>query len=139
MIHDTPKLPLTAQVRKIIDDLDRLRPQIEAALDYADGTHDFDDVVVMVMQGKLRLWAMPKSVMLTEIVDFPRERHYHMFLGGGDLEEILAMHPQVEKAALDAGCVKLSVTGRRGWVKALIPHGWEEKHTTVHKNLIEGQ
>ena len=82
---------------------------------------------------------MPKSVMLTEIVDFPRERHYHMFLGGGDLEEILAMHPQVEKAALDAGCVKLSVTGRRGWVKALIPHGWEEKHTTVHKNLIEGQ
>jgi len=139
MIHDTPQLPITAQVRQVIDDLDRLRPQIEAALEYADGTHNFDDVVVMVMQGKLRMWAMPNSVMLTEIVDFPRERHYHMFLGGGDLEEILAMHPQVEKAALDAGCVKLSVTGRRGWVKALLPHGWEEKHTTVHKTLNKGQ
>ena len=139
MIHDTPQLPLTHQIRKILDDMDRLRVHIDAALSYADGTHNFDDVVAMVMRGQLRLWALPNSVMLTEVVDFPRERHYHMFLGGGDLEEILAMHPQVEKAALEADCVKLSVTGRRGWTKALVKHGWVEKHTTVQKTLSKGQ
>lgn len=138
MMHDTPQLPLTAQIRQVLDDMDRLRVHIEAALDYADGTHNFDDIVGMVMRGQLRLWALPNSVMLTEVVDFPRERHYHMFLGGGDLSEILAMHPQVEKAAREANCVKLSVTGRRGWVKALIPHGWDEKHTTVQKTLKAG-
>jgi hypothetical protein len=129
-------LPLTHTIRKILDDLDRLRPQIQSALDYADGTHTFDDITAMVMQGKLRFWALDNSALLTEVLEYPQERHYHMFLGGGDLQEILDMHPQIEDAARQAGCVKLSVTGRRGWVKVLKAHGWDDKHVTCVKRIL---
>jgi hypothetical protein len=135
MIHDPPKIPLTQSLRQILDDLDRLRPEIQAALDYADGTHTFDDITAMVLHGKLRFWPLQKSALLTEVVEFPQEKHYHMFLGGGDLQEILEMHPQVEQAARQAGCTKLSVTGRRGWVRALEAHGWQLKHVTCVKRL----
>ena len=126
---------LTNVVRKTLDDLDRLRPHIEAALGYADGTHTFDDITGMVLRGRLRFWPMLNSVMLTEILEYPREKHYHMFLGGGDLTEILAMHPEVEQAARDAGCCKLTIAGRRWWVKPLANHGWHEQHTVCVKRI----
>ena len=129
------KKPLTHAVREVLDDLDRLRPHIQAALDYTDGTHTFDDVCAMVLHGKLRLWPLENSVLLTEVVEFPQEKHYHMFLGGGNLQEILDMHPQIEAAAREAGCVKLSVTGRKGWSPVLEKHGWELKHVTCVKKV----
>jgi hypothetical protein len=135
MMHSVPTPPLTQTIRQLVDDLDRHRHHIEAALDYAQHSHTFDDVVAMVLQGRLRLWSLPNSVMLTEVITYPRYQTYHMFLGGGDLQEILAMHPQVEQAAREAGCTKLSVTGRQGWVRALKNHGWTPAHVTCTKEL----
>lgn len=132
---NTPQLPLTHTLRQYIDDLDRHRHHIEAALEYAQHSHTFDDIVAMVMHGHLRLWSLPNSVMLTEVITYPRYKTYHVFLGGGDLQEILDMHPQVEQAAREAGCSKLSVTGRHGWKKALQAHGWVPAHITCTKEL----
>jgi hypothetical protein len=135
MIHSVPTPPLTQTIRQLVDDLDRHRHHIEAALEYAQHSHTFDDVVAMVLHGHLRLWSLPNSVMLTEIITYPRYKVYHIFLGGGDLQEILAMHPQVEQAAREAGCVRLSVTGRQGWAKPLKAHGWIPTHLTCTKEV----
>lgn len=132
---NTPQLPLTHSLRQYLDDLDRHRVHIEAALEYAQHSHTFDDIVAMVMHGQLRLWSLPNSVMLTEVITYPRYKTYHVFLGGGDLQEILDMHPQIEQAAREAGCSKLSVTGRHGWKKALQAHGWVPAHITCTKEL----
>ena len=134
MMHE-PLKPLTQTLRQILDDLDRHRKHIDAALEYAQHSHTFDDVVAMVMHGQLRLWSLPNSVMLTEILTYPRYKTYHIFLGGGELQEILAMHPQIEAAAREAGCSKLSVTGRHGWQKPLKAHGWVPAHVTCTKDL----
>lgn len=124
-------------IRRMLDELDRCRPYIEAALEHAGGTHTFDDVCAAVLQQRARFWPLKNGCMVTEILDYPQQKHYHMWLGGGDLEEILSMHPQVQQAALEAGCTHMSVTGRRGWAVALRSHGWEVRHLTCIKALGE--
>lgn len=116
-------------VRAILDDLDRLRPQIEAALEYANGTHTYDDVCVMVMQGRLRFWPMKQSFIMTEIITYPRKKLLHGFLAGGSLDEIITMQNELVKAAKEADCYAIALSGRRGWVKALKPLGWKEDIT----------
>ena len=37
--------------------------------------------------------------MITEFHDFPNKRYLHVFLAGGDLDEIKAMNPDLEDFA----------------------------------------
>lgn len=134
-MFDMPTPSVTQNVRHMVDELDRLRVHIEAALEHTGGTHTFDDVCLMVLSGRVRFWSMEKSFFITEVLEFPRQKHYHMWLGGGDLDEILAMHPQVQQAACECGCAYLSVSGRPGWIKALKPHGWKFNYTALIKEV----
>lgn len=113
------------------------RRHIEAALEYADGTHTFDDVVDMVMTGRLFWHPLPNSFMVMEIIDYPRAKHLHVFLAGGDLDEIRATQPDLVDMAKANGCSAVSLGGRRGWVKALATQGWKESHTAVVLHIKE--
>lgn len=124
-------MSVTTEVRKLLDTLDRFRPELEAVMDHNGGTHTFDDLTMMVLQGRLRLWSTKNSVALTEIVEYPRQKHYHVFAAGGDLTEMLDTIPQLEQAARDAGCCKLTLSGRRGWAKV----GWTEQFTTCVRSI----
>jgi hypothetical protein len=122
--------PLSA-ARWLVDELERLKREIERSLVYTYGTHTFDDIVLMVMQGRVRLWTTPGSFMLVEQVAYPQQVHHHIFLAGGVLEELVSLHEPVIAVAREAGACRLTITGRRGWVKALETWGWREAHTTV--------
>jgi len=124
-------MSLAAEVRGLLDIMERFRPELEAAMDHNGGTHTFDDLTLMVLQGRLRLWSTKNSVALTEIVEYPRQKHYHVFAAGGDLTEMLDTIPQLEQAARDAGCCKLTLSGRRGWAKV----GWTEQFTTCVRSI----
>jgi hypothetical protein len=128
-------MSLTAFVRVWLDQLDKYRPELEAAMEHNGGTHSFDDLTAMVLQGRLRLWHTEKSIALTEVIEYPRQKHYHVFAAGGDLDDIVATIPQIEQAARDAGCCKLTISGRRGWVRALTPHGWTEQFATCVRSI----
>lgn len=124
-------MSLAAEVRGLLDIMERFRPELEAAMGHNGGTHTFDDLTLMVLQGRLRLWSTANSVALTEIVEYPRQKHYHVFAAGGDLTEMLDTIPQLEQAARDAGCCKLTLSGRRGWAKV----GWTEQFTTCVRSI----
>lgn len=128
-------MSVTAEVRAVLDKLDRFRPELEAAMEHNGFTHTFDDLVVMVLQGRLRMWTTENSIALTEVIEYPRQKHYHVFAAGGEIAEIVETIPQVEQAARDAGCCKLTISGRRGWVRALANHGWTEQFTTSVRSL----
>lgn len=128
-------MSLTAAVRDLLDKLDQFRPELEAAMAHNGQTHTFDDLTAMVLQGRLRLWTTANSAALTEIIEYPQQKHYHVFAAGGDLSEIVETIPLVEQAARDAGCCKLTITGRRGWVRALEKHGWTEAFTTCVRSV----
>jgi len=118
-----------------IDELARCRAWIEAALEYSGGTHNFDDVAEGLASGKMQLWPAPKGCIVTEIVVYPRKKVLNVFLGGGELEQIMDMHQDVITWAKSQGCEALAMTGRFGWKKPLAAHGWKAVHSSYIKEF----
>jgi hypothetical protein len=136
-LRPTGEPDLLAGVAFLVGELDRLRPVIMRALPYTHRTHEFNDLVAMVIKGEVRLWTTPRSFLVVERVVYPRRVHYHIFLAGGDLDELRGLHDAVIEAARADGAQALTLTGRRGWVKALVAWGWEEVYTTMMLDLGE--
>jgi len=118
-----------------IDELARCRPWIEAALEYSGGTHSFDDVVEALASGKMQLWPAPKGCIVTEIVVYPRKKVLNVFLGAGELDQLMDMHKDVIAWSKAQGCVAVTITGRHGWKKPLTKHGWKPLHASYVKEI----
>jgi hypothetical protein len=118
------------------EQLERLRHHVEAALEYSGGTHNFDDVAEMVEQNRLQLWPAKDSVVLTEIVVYPRLKNLHYFLAGGDLDELSRMRPLIESWGKSIGCTRVTLAGRRGWAKTFLKdEGYSPQWSVLAKEL----
>jgi hypothetical protein len=119
-----------------LDHLERLRQHVEAALEYSGGTHDFDDIVEMVKKDQLQVWPATQSIVLTEIIVYPRLKNLHYFLAGGDLDELSRMRPMIESWGKSLGCTRVSLAGRRGWAKTFLKdEGYSPQWTVLAKKL----
>jgi hypothetical protein len=119
-----------------LEHLERLRHHVEAALEYSGGTHHFADVRKMVEQNKLQVWPATESIVLTEIIVYPRLKNLHYFLAGGDLDELSRMRPMIESWGKSLGCTRVSLAGRRGWAKTFLKdEGYSPQWTVLAKAL----
>tara|TARA_B100000530_G_scaffold74802_1_gene44353 strand:- start:507 stop:896 length:390 start_codon:yes stop_codon:yes gene_type:complete len=116
-------------------EFERCKPYIEAALEYTGGTHDIIDIYEGLYKGTMQLWPAEKSCLVTEIINYPKMKVLNIFLGGGDLTEILSMHEDVVRWAKDQNCTALNMTGRFGWKKPLARHGWKPMHSSYVKEI----
>lgn len=91
-----------------------LRPALSEGQEWAE-------VIERIQQDKAQLWLGERSAMVTEIVGDA----IHVWLGGGDLSELLEMRPLVESAGREWGCRRATISGRLGWDRALKPFGFE--------------
>ena len=119
-------MQVTEQQIALINEMTRVRPFLEPALQYTNGTHDYIHLVEGVLTGQFHVWPTENSAIITEFHNFPKERHLHIFLAGGDLEEIKQLHDNVVQFAEAAGCQALTLTGRPGWIKALDDLGFSD-------------
>ena len=119
----------------LFDELNRCRQWIEAALELSGGTHTFDDIVSAVYSGRMQFWPAEKACAVTEIVTFPRRKVLHIFLAGGDMQQIVDMDESATKFAKANGCSALTIAGRRGWKKVLNENGYVESFTTLTKEI----
>ena len=117
------------------EEFNRCKPYIKAALEYSGGTHDLIDVYEGLHKGTMQLWPAKESCLVTEILKYPRKKVLNVFLGGGDLTEILSMHEDVISWAKEQGCTALTMTGRFGWKKPLGKHGWKPLHSSYVKEI----
>jgi len=116
--------------------LERLRHHVEAALEYSGGTHNFDDVTEMVESHRLQLWPAKDSVVLTEIIVYPRLKCLHYFLAGGDLDELSRMRPLIESWGKSIGCTRVTLAGRRGWAKTFLKdEGYSPQWSVLAKEI----
>ena len=52
----------------VVNEIERCRPWIEAALEYSGGTHSFEDIVDGIQSSRMQLWPSPRGCIVTEIV-----------------------------------------------------------------------
>jgi hypothetical protein len=121
--------------RDIFQELMRCRQWIENALAYSGGTHDFADIVRGVMSGHMQLWQGESGCAVTEITVYPKRKILHVFLAGGDMEQILDFEESAETFAKLNGCDALSLAGRKGWLRVHKDRGWKEAHVTMIKEF----
>ena len=119
----------------------RLAPHIEAALEYAGGTHTIEDVVAEIAAGNMQLWPGQDSVIVTEIVRYPRKTVLNFFLAGGKLEELEPMSAAAERwAETEHGCSSATLMGRPGWQKTFLAgRGYVPKLVYMSKELKSGK
>lgn len=115
---------LTEQMLEQALEMARVRPLLEPALSYGGNTHNYIDIVNLVLVNTLHLWTTPNSAMVTEFHRYPNKTYLHIFLAGGDLQEIKDNHDRVVGFAQATGCSGLTLTGRPGWIKALADLGF---------------
>lgn len=116
--------------------IEQYRKQIEAALEYADDSHSFEDIKDAVRQGLLQFWPGFSSVVITEVISFPRYKALNLFLAGGNITELQAMLPEIENYAKYVGADRIVLSGRKGWVRSFLKNeGYAEKMVTLEKKL----
>jgi len=119
-----------------LEHLYRLRHHVEAALEYSGGTHNFDDIAEMVEKSRLQVWPATRSVVITEIIVYPRLKNLHYFLAGGDLDELSRMRPMIESWGKSIGCTRVTLAGRRGWSETFLKdEGYKPKWSVLAKDL----
>ncbi len=90
---------------------------LEPSVAVLHGTHTPEDLKLLVENGSLQCWFGAKSILLTEIINYPQKRALNLFLSGGNLDELLVIKESVEKFAKDRGCQLIFGVGRKGWEK----------------------
>lgn len=117
------------------EDILRCRPWIEDALAYSGGTHTFADVVNGIVDGRMQFWPAPRGCAVTEIVVYPRKRVLHVFLAGGDMDQILDMINSAVEWGKGQGCAGMTIAGRHGWQRVLAKHGYKPVMTVLEKGF----
>jgi len=105
--------------------IDDFRAYIEAALEYSGGTHDFDDVKRGIIEGRMQLWPGTRSAAVTEVVKYDKKTVLHIFLAGGDMDELIDMIDSAAEWGRTQGCTSLTMAGRKGWERVLSSHGFK--------------
>lgn len=119
-----------------VDELVRLREKVESALKYSEGTHTFDDIAEGVAKDRFQVWPGVNSVVVTEIIVYPKLKNLHYFLAAGNLDELKLMRPSIERWGKSLGCTRVTLAGRKGWANTFLrDEGYEPKWFILSKNL----
>ncbi len=121
---------------------------VDKAMVHSDSVMKGKDFIPQLLDGSCRLWAFisEKKVvghMITQLIRYPRKsfvRVLTMECQGGEngLNGMDLWHkfvPIVEEYAARHGCAHLEAYTRKGMVKALEKHGWENQFNIVTKTV----
>lgn len=113
----------------------RCKKWIQDPLDKGGNTHKFEDIVEGVKSGHMQFWPAKKACLVTEIIVYPNKKVLHVFLAGGNLEEIVDVEKSLVKWGKAEGCGSMTLSGRKGWKKVFQNDGWKEKHIFLEKEF----
>lgn len=99
-------------------------------------THSLEDMRHLLLRQEAQLWVLPNSALVTTVVKHPQAKVLTHWIGGGSLEELIAVEPNIEMFARDEGCNAILINGRRGWGRVL--NGYTETHTVYAKVIDHG-
>jgi hypothetical protein len=115
--------------------IEHCRPWIEDALAYSGGTHTFEDVEQRILESHLQLWPAERGCAVTEIVIYPRKKVLHVFLAGGEMDQIIDMIDSAVAWSKTQGCTSMTIAGRHGWRRVLEKYGYKPVLTVLEKEF----
>ncbi|MGW8181338.1 MAG: hypothetical protein ACWGQW_21615 [bacterium] len=116
-------------------------PLIERVLRKSNGEYLAVDIYERLLDGTMQLWLISEeldllSVLVTEVLTYPRKRICVMVLAAGeDLEALTGQLEVLEEWALSIGVDELRIAGRKGWKRVLESEGFYEPHVVLSKYL----
>jgi hypothetical protein len=116
------------------EELRRVRPFLEAALEHQSDIH-IAGVENDLMFRDAQLWVGQRSAAVTCVEAWPLRRCFHIFLAGGDLQELLGILDGAMPWARAMGCTAVTVRGRKGWARALESRGYGVTGIALEKEL----
>jgi hypothetical protein len=91
------------------------------------------EVVSELLTGRATLWPGERAAFVTTLITDPARMH--VWLGGGDGAEMLAMIPGMAAWGRAQGAQWATVNGRRGWKRRLRDFGFEPRNGELWKAL----
>lgn len=130
---------LPDEVARLVRDFVRCGEWVQNALEYAEGTHTAEDVLLSLLDGERQFWPGERCFVITEIAHYPRKRILNYFLAGGERgssAELNKMLASLEAFAHAAGCNAVTLTGRPGWLRSFLQvEGYRRVSVTMAKEL----
>jgi hypothetical protein len=108
------------------DEQRALIAKAEAALEWHGRFLTFGDVVDQAQQGRMQLWSDGvHAIAATEILTYPRRTICNAVLAAGEVKGVLALQPQIEAFAREAGADAMVTHGRPAWGRIGRASGWQ--------------
>ena len=111
----------------------KAEPYISDALRSLKEGYEPQDVLAMLIDGKVDLIVGERSAAVVERVVTPRMKSLHIWLAGGDLREMQESEPHFSEELRENGFSRISIVGRTGWKKAL--SGYSQNAILLSKEL----
>lgn len=132
-----------------LDEIDNVwryaAPHILRATDRSHDRYALYDIFKAVKMGQQQLWMVYEedkdvAAFTTSITPYPgRKILTCQFCGGSKLEEWASEATDILKNfAQDNDCTMIELYGRKGWVKELRKHGWEDEFSAYQLELGDG-
>lgn len=118
--------------------LEAFRPQITKAVGYTNGAYEFEDIQRGLDEGTLQALWLPHSVLIYTIESHPRFPVCNVFLAAGRMEDMARFELAIVEVARIYGCKRITMTGRRGWMRSFLTaeSNWKESTlVTLEKEL----
>jgi hypothetical protein len=113
----------------------RCRPWIEAAIEHSSGLLTIEDVERGIAAGEFQFWPGRTAAIVTEVAVFPKTKCLTIVLGGGSMDELIAMIPALKEFGRQRGCSRLVEAGRVGWERVL--KGWKRECVVLSTPIEE--
>ena len=104
---------------------------------------NIDDIYERLKNAEMQLWVIfdeendLKSVVTTEVVNYPRKRTCRIVtLGGSGMDNwVDKVLDTLENWAIENDCVAMETACRKGFIKKLDKYGYEHAYTILGKDL----
>jgi hypothetical protein len=110
---------------------DRIVAGLNRALAHAGGFYTLGEVVQAAREGQAQIWERGDTVVVTELLRFPRTSVMNYWLVAGNREDFRALHPELEAWARRQGATRAQGFGRSGWARLTQPYGYVP-HSTLY-------
>jgi hypothetical protein len=114
---------------------EQLREGLIQSLEGGGEGFTLQDLEERTRAGLARFWLGERGALVTYIVDNDEGRSIHVWLGCGDIKELVQMRIGIEAFARAHGCQWATINSRKGWSRVFANAGFEPDGEQLRKRL----